>query len=267
MKNEQLENRLFYSAVESLGENPSRNSILQAYDLGVKEAQAIADQGINATREECGYGIKSILEDNEMWYHAFIKGYQHFAIQGVDRDLEILCSNVSYLLHKRDARIKNESDGWSKDTHLGQDLRQKERRNVDFYQSVLDLGNNPSKRKVNNTFLSWCEEADSMVDEFLQVDLEEQFEEYHHEIVRWRHAFIKGYQHFVKYDLNEEISNLFSKTMTLVGIRKGIVCYEDNNSRFIRMRDRKKFDREVKYRTETRMLGEKWRLQNETSKE
>ncbi|MBT3297304.1 hypothetical protein HN385_00085 [archaeon] len=268
MEQEKLENKLFYSVVESLGYNPSKREVLHAYQTGINEAQAIADKGFNATCEDYSYGIKNILEENELWYQAFIKGYQHFANQGVNEDLSILFSNVMCLLHDRNDRLKSESNGvYSQDSWFGQDLRQKERRNVDFYQSILDLGNNPTKREVHNTFSSWCREADSMVDEFLQVDLQDQFSEYVHETVRWRHAFIMRYSHFVKYDLNKEVSNLFSKTLALLGSKKGIVCYGDRDSDNLPRKRRKNFDRETNYRREIMALGEKWRLQNEIAKE
>ncbi len=265
MNEEKLENRLFYNAVVSLGDNPTKRDILQAYDVGVREAQSIADQGFNATCGEYKYGIRELLEEGEMWYRSFIKGYHHFADQSVNQDLDTLFSNVTLMLRERDDRLKSESNGViSQDRYLGQDIRQKERRNVDFYQSILDLGSNPSKKEVYNTFHSWIEEADCMVDEFLQVDLEEQFSEYNQEMVRWRHAFIKGYPHFVKYNLNQEVSNLFSKTMALLGGRKSIACNVDE--RYVPMRKRSKFDREVNYRRELRQIAEKWRLQNETAK-
>ena len=109
-ESEVLEFGVFYLDVIQLDKNPKKREVLQAYRVGVENAQDISDR-VNSVNDL--ESLKKLSLEVTEWRYAFIKGFEHFAESRVSQDLGVVVGNLASALHDKAAIVKHDGLGSS----------------------------------------------------------------------------------------------------------------------------------------------------------
>ncbi|MBT3297306.1 hypothetical protein HN385_00095 [archaeon] len=112
----------FYQTVLELGHNPGRRSVINAYRVGIREAQSIADKVCDAYSTDDFIDLK---KEYITLRRAYVAGLSYFVKYGVQKDLDILMLNTVSMIHMRSGLIRNE----------------------EFYKGIQSIAESEKKRK------------------------------------------------------------------------------------------------------------------------
>ena len=158
--------------------------------------------------------------------HGILTGYEHFVKYNLNEDLSNLVLNTELMLGLKHDSITSSrlDDFFDRESHpkMSSIFEPKRAKLEDslFYQSVLGLGPNPDKNDVAKSYLIGINEAQCLINGIYSAEEDSEFRSLLKDLINWRYAHINGYQHFMKYGLNNNLGVVVSGTKALLQNQK-----------------------------------------------
>ncbi len=93
----------------------------------------------------------------------------------------------------------------------------------DFYQSVLEMNLNPTRRNVNAAVNVGLKQVQDIAERCYWANYLNPLDDMLGDCLMFRHGIITGYEPFVKYKVNEDLSNLVLNTELMLGLKHDLI--------------------------------------------
>ncbi|MBT3324136.1 hypothetical protein HN681_04890 [archaeon] len=213
-----------------LNEKSKESEVLEAYKNCIGEIQVISDNVYSETYmdELKRYARRLMRTRND-----FIQGFYYFAKFGVSKDLSTVVSNGKMLLADKVDKVRDDNYNKSLLEVLSKRCSEEESKESevlefgDFYLNVLQLNRSPRKREVLQAYRAGVENAQDISDRVNSVNNLGDLRELSFEVMEWRYAFIKGFEHFAKYEASQDLDAVGKNVASVLHDKAIIVKHDD----------------------------------------